>query len=64
MGKLVSVVGGAIAGFIGIILLLAWRYELMVIFKGVLPVMLITGGVIAVMSGFSEFKDLLKSKGR
>jgi len=62
MGKSLSIVIGAIVAFAGIALLITWWYEFLFILKGVLPAVLILGGVIALLAGISEFKDTLKDK--
>lgn len=63
MGKVLSLLIGAIVAIVGLILLIAWWYELLFVLRGTIPVMLVLGGVIAVIAGFSELKDVLKSKG-
>ncbi|RKY42088.1 MAG: hypothetical protein DRP85_03945 [Candidatus Makaraimicrobium thalassicum] len=63
MGKVLSLLIGAIVAVVGVILLIAWWYELLFVLRGIIPGVLILGGVIAVIAGFSEFKDVLKSKG-
>ncbi len=63
MGKVLSLLIGAIVAIVGLILLIAWWYELLFVLRGVIPAILILGGVIAVIAGFSELKDVLKSKG-
>ena len=62
MGKILSLLIGAVVAIIGLILLIAWWYEFLFILRGCIPVMLILGGVVAVVAGFSELKDVLKSK--
>ncbi len=62
MGKILSLLIGAIVVVAGLILLFAWWYELVIVFKGILPLVLLAGGVIAVFAGIGEFKDVLKSK--
>ncbi len=63
MGKILSLLIGAVVSVVGLILLIAWWYQFVMILQGVIPVVLILGGVIAVVAGFSELKDILKSKG-
>lgn len=63
MGKVLGLLIGAIVALVGLILLIAWWYELLFILRGVIPVLLIIGGIIAVMAGLSALKDTLKSKG-
>jgi hypothetical protein len=62
MGKTLSLLVGAIVAVIGLILLIAWWYEFMFILRGVIPAMLVLGGAIAIIAGFSEMKDTLKSR--
>lgn len=63
MKKVLSLLIGAIVAIVGLILLIAWWYEFLFVLRGIVPVMLILGGAIAVIVGFSEVKDMLKSKG-
>ena len=60
MGKVLSLLIGAVVAILGLILLIAWWYEFLFILRGCIPVMLIFGGVIAVIAGLSELKDVLK----
>ena len=62
MGKILSLLIGAIVTLVGLILLFAWWYEFMFIIKGIIPIILILGGAVAILSGISEYKDVLKSK--
>ena len=62
MGKMLSVLVGGIVLMVGLIFLVWWWPEFLVILKGVLPGMLILGGVIAVLARISEYKDTIKSK--
>ena len=64
MGKILSLLIGAVVTVVGIILLILWWYELLFVLRGTVPAMLILGGVIAVIAGFSELKDNLKDKGK
>lgn len=64
MGKSLSLIIGAIVTIIGLVLLVAWRYEFFFFLRGVIPCLLILGGVIAIIAGASELKDVLKSKGQ
>ena len=62
MGKTLSLLIGAIVSVVGLILLIAWWYEFMFLIRGIIPLVLVGGGVVAIVAGFSEFKDTLKSK--
>jgi hypothetical protein len=63
MGKLLSLLVGAIVTVVGVILLISWWYELLFVLRGIMPIILIFGGIIAIAAGFSELKDVLKLKG-
>jgi hypothetical protein len=60
MGKVLSLLIGAVVAILGFILLIAWWYEFMFLVRGCIPVMLIFGGIIAVAAGLSELRDVLK----
>ncbi|MFC1570414.1 hypothetical protein ACFL4E_01385 [Candidatus Omnitrophota bacterium] len=62
MGKVLSLLIGTIVAILGLILLLAWWYEFLFLLRGIVPVVLILGGILAVLAGFSELKDVLKGK--
>jgi hypothetical protein len=62
MGKILSLLIGAIVSIVGLILLIAWWYEFMFIIRGFLPCVLILGGIVAVLAGMSELKDTVKLK--
>ena len=62
MGKILSLLIGTIIAITGFILLIAWWYEFLFLLRGIVPVLLIFGGIIAVLAGFSELKDVIKGK--
>jgi uncharacterized SAM-binding protein YcdF (DUF218 family) len=62
MGKMLGVLVGGIVLLLGLILLVSWWFEFLFVVRGVLPGMLILGGVIAVLAGVAEYKDTIKSK--
>ena len=64
MGKTLSIIIGAISAFLGLILLLSWWYEFLFVIKATLPALLILGGIIAILAGISEFKDVISSKNK
>lgn len=61
MGKMVSLLIGAIITLLGLILLIAWWYEFIFVIKAIIPGMLILAGLVAVVAGLSEMKDVMKS---
>ena len=62
MGKILSLLIGAIVTVLGLILLIAWWYEFVFLLKGVIPVLLILLGIIAIFAGIAELKDRLKEE--
>jgi len=60
MGKILSLMIGAIVVIGGVILLINWWSDLLYVVRGCLPVLLIIGGGIAILAGISEIKDTKK----
>lgn len=61
MNKMASLLIGGVITLIGFILLIAWWYEVVFVIKAVIPGALIFAGVIAVIAGIGEMKDVVKS---
>ncbi len=57
-------VGGAIAFVLGLIGLIEWRSELLVMIKGTLPALLLMGGVLALYVGYDDFQDKAREEKR
>ena len=63
MSKYLSVIGGLIAIVLGVVGLVNWWEEYIVGFlKSGLVVILLFGGLLAVMAGIGEMKDSLEEK--
>ena len=63
MSKYLSVIGGLIAIVLGVIGLINWWEEYVVGFlKSGLVVVLLLGGLLAVVAGVGEIKDSLEEK--
>jgi succinate-acetate transporter protein len=62
MGKYGGVVIGAVVAALGALGLMSWWIDFMSLVRGSVPVMMIFGGVIAVIAGLSEMKDEAASK--
>ena len=63
MSKYLSVIGGLIAIVLGVVGLINWWEEYIVGFlKSGLVVILLFGGLLAVMAGIGEMKDSLEEK--
>jgi hypothetical protein len=54
------IIGGAIALILGIIGLIEWRSDLLILVKGALPIMLLMGGILALYVGYDDFQEKLK----
>ena len=55
-----TLIGGAIAAALGLIGLGIWWAEFLMVLAGVIPIMLLLGGGLAIYLGFDELKDSLK----
>ena len=63
MSKYLSVIGGLIAIVLGVVGLINWWEEYIVGFlKSGLVMILLLGGLLAVMAGIGEIKDSLEEK--
>ena len=56
-----TLIGGAIASVIGLILLAVWFNAFLTILAGIIPVVLLMGGGLALYLGFDELKDTWKN---
>ena len=52
-----ALIGGAIISAIGLILLVLWWEEFLMILSGTIPVMLLLGGGLAIYLGFDELRE-------
>ncbi|GEM_PF-1879757 len=64
MGKYMSLVVGVVVGLAGLVLTVLWWGDFVTIIKGLVPVMLIFCGAIALVAGYSELKDDKRAKGK
>ena len=62
MGKYISVIGGLVAIFLGLVGLIRWLPLFLSALKATVPSILILGGLIALAAGVSEIKDSAKTK--
>ncbi|MEW6078641.1 MAG: hypothetical protein AB1724_12565 [Thermodesulfobacteriota bacterium] len=58
-----TLVGGAIASVVGLILLAVWFDAFLQILAGTLPLVLLLVGCLALYLGFDELKDTWKNEG-
>ncbi len=52
-----ALIGGAFVSALGIVLLVIWWEEFLMILSGILPVSLVLGGGLAIYLGFDELKE-------
>ena len=57
-----TLIGGAVAAVLGIIGLVLWWKEFLMLLAGAVPFALLSGGALAIYLGFDELKDSWKSK--
>ena len=55
-------IGGAVAVIIGLIGLILWWVDFLIILKGGIPIILILGGVLGVYIGLDEIQDKLREE--
>jgi len=55
-------IGGAISVILGIIGLIEWRHEFGIILKGVVPLILLLGGVLALYVGYDELQEKFREE--
>ena len=55
-----TLIGGAVAAVLGLIGISIWFKEFLQVIAGVLPIMLLLGGGLALYLGFDELKDTWK----
>jgi hypothetical protein len=52
-----TLIGGAVAAALGLIGIVVWWYEFLIVLAGVVPAMLLLGGALAIYLGFDELRD-------
>jgi hypothetical protein len=55
-----TLIGGAVAALLGVIGLAVWWKPFLTLLAGVIPIMLVLGGGLALYLGFDELKDTWK----
>jgi len=56
-----TLIGGAIAAALGLVGLVIWWGQFLMVLAGIIPAMLLLGGGLAIYLGFDELKDTWKS---
>lgn len=62
MGKYISITGGLVVILLGLIGLISWFPFFISALKATVPIVLILGGLIALVAGMSELKGASKAK--
>ena len=63
MGKVLAILLGLVAMAAGVYLVVAtWWAQFVILVKGVIPIILFFGGLIAFIAGISSLKDSAQSK--
>ena len=52
-----TLIGGAIAAALGLVGLVIWWGQFLMVLAGIIPAMLLLGGALAIYLGFDEIKD-------
>ena len=55
-----TLIGGAIAAALGLVGLVIWWGQFLMVLAGIIPAMLLLGGALAIYLGFFELKDSWK----
>lgn len=55
-------IGGVVAAVLGLVGLIAWWKQFLLILMGGIPVALLLGGALAIYVGYDELKDQLREK--
>ena len=64
MTKYLSVIVGGVVTILGLLGIIGWWGDLLTVIKGSLPVILVFGGVIALIAGLTELKDEAASQNK
>lgn len=62
MGKILSVIIGGIVVLVGLILFVRWWHAFVFVAKGMVPAIMVFGGIVALAAGLSELRDSAKQK--
>jgi hypothetical protein len=55
-----TLIGGAVAAALGLVGLVVWWGQFLMVLAGIIPAMLLLGGALAIYLGFDELKDSWK----
>jgi len=52
-----TLIGGAVAALLGLVGIVVWWPQFLVVLAGTIPIMLLLGGALAIYLGYDELKD-------
>jgi hypothetical protein len=55
-------IAGAISAVLGLIGLLAWWKDFLIILKGAIPLAMLLGGILAIYVGFDDIQDKMREE--
>jgi hypothetical protein len=55
-----TLIGGAVAAALGLVGLVVWWGQFLMVLAGIIPAMLLLGGALAIYLGFDELRDSWK----
>ena len=58
MEKMAGIIGGGVAIILGLLGLIFWWDSFIAILKGGIPVILLLGGIIVLVAGINEIKEI------
>lgn len=61
---MVSIVGGLISIALGILALITWLWRVVELIQGLIPIVLIAGGIVALVAGMSMVKEQNQKESR
>ena len=59
---MINIIGGLFAIALGILTLIFWSWRVVELIQGLLPLLLLGGGIVALAAGMSMFKEDQKKK--
>jgi cell shape-determining protein MreC len=57
-------IAGAISAILGLIGLIAWWKDFLILLKGALPLAILLGGILAIYVGFDDIQDKMREEQR
>ena len=55
-------IAGAVSAVLGLVGLMAWWQDFFIILKGGMPIVLLSGGILAIYVGFDDIQDKMREE--